>query len=216
MNGIVKVVADVPSAFASLVKERFDTRAAADRYSIAFSGGSSARPCYEALAAQEINWSLVTAIWGDERLVPLDHEDSNYLATRQTLFDNVSAFGAVHPMQGSANDYEKIVGELEPIDFVHLGMGPDGHTLSLFPGSPVVDVVDRLVVETGDELHTHPRMTLTFSAVAQSRLAVFTIMGEKKAEMFARIVAGEPFPAARVAAHEVIWLVDAAAASSAG
>ena len=88
--------------------------------------------------------------------------------------------------------------EYGPLDLVHLGLGPDGHTASLFPGSPALEERERLVVATGDDLHPHPRLTLTFPALAQSRLAVVTVAGEGKREALQRVKAGDDLPAARV------------------
>jgi 6-phosphogluconolactonase len=214
MNGRIEVVEDVPTAFALHVAAAFADRANEDRFSIAFSGGSSATPCYEALVPTAIDWSIVTAIWGDDRLVPLDHPDSNYLATKNALFDKVDPLRVVHPMtkEIGADGYEAIVRDLLPIDVIHLGMGPDGHTASLFPGSPALEEQDRLVVETGDDLHPHPRMTLTYPGLKASRLILFTVSGEKKREMFHKIKNGENYPAAHVEAPNIVWLVDAAAA----
>ena len=81
---------------------------------------------------------------------------------------------------------------------MHLGLGPDGHTASLFPGTAALDVTDRLVVANGDDAHPHPRLTFTFPALARSRLVVFTVAGEDKREPFARIRAGEDLPGGRV------------------
>jgi 6-phosphogluconolactonase len=217
MNGRIEIVEDVPTAFAQHVAAAFADRATPDRFSIAFSGGSAAKPCYEALIPTAIDWSLVTALWGDERLVPLDHEDSNYLGTKQALFDRVDPLRVVHPMttEIGADGYEAIIRDLAPIDVIHLGMGPDGHTASLFPGSPALDApADRLVVETGDDLHPHPRMTLTYAGLKASRLILITISGEKKRDMFKRVQAGEDFPMTRLDAPNIVWLVDPAAAGA--
>ncbi len=216
MNGEVRVVEDVASAFAAEVAEAFADRKDQDNFTIAFSGGSTATAAYEALSKVSLNWSMVTAVWGDDRLVPLDHDDSNFRLVKEALFDRVEPLAAVYPMKAEhgAEAYEEIVRSLSPLDVVHLGMGDDGHTASLFPG--VHDALEappeRLVIETGDDLHPHRRMTLTFSAIAQSRLAVFTVAGANKRSMFARIRAGEHLPAGRISAQRVLWLVDEAAA----
>lgn len=215
MNGELIVTDDVSSAFADAVKEAFDNRANPDNFTLAFGGGSTARKAYTELAKRDIDWTKVTAIWGDERMVPLDHADSNYRIAKEEIFDNVAPLAAVHSIDDStdADEYDAIVKALGPIDFVHLGMGDDGHTASLFPGSPALESpVDKLVVATGDDLHPHPRITLTFSALNQSRLCVFTATGSNKAEMFKRIQDGEHLPAGLVAAHRVVWLLDSAAA----
>jgi len=98
---------------------------------------------------------------------------------------------------------------------VHLGLGPDGHTASLFPESAALDAdPGRLVVMNDDPLAVNPhrRMTLTFAGIARARLVIVTVAGEAKREALARVMAGEPVPASRIAADQVVWLVDRAAA----
>jgi 6-phosphogluconolactonase len=100
-------------------------------------------------------------------------------------------------------------------DVVHLGLGADGHTASLFPGSEALEAdPGRLVVMNIDPLgvHPHERMTLTFSGIARARQVVFTVMGAEKQGAMQRIADGEDLPAARVRADRVVWLVDPAAA----
>ena len=223
MNGSVVIAEDVPSAFASLVVERFADRIG-PRFSIAFSGGSTARRCYESLAASapgSIVWSQVSALWGDERCVPLDDEESNYRLVRESLLDRVDALGEVLPMipaEGAAG-YESIVRDHLPIDLVHLGLGPDGHTASLFPRSDALAVDDgRLVVMNTDPLgnNPHERMTLTYAGIASARLVVVTVEGASKRDAFERVCRDDPTaPASHISAGEVIWIVDPAASASA-
>jgi len=97
------------------------------------------------------------------------------------------------------------------IDIVHLGLGPDGHTASLFPGTPAVDERDRFVVENGDGAHLHRRLTFTFPAIQRAALAVVTVAGDDKREPIRRIRAGEDLPGARIRARKVLWLGDRAA-----
>jgi 6-phosphogluconolactonase/glucosamine-6-phosphate isomerase/deaminase len=112
----------------------------------------------------------------------------------------------------AAASYDDLLGARHPIDLVHLGLGPDGHTASIFPGSTTMDITDRLVVTAGDDAHPHPRLTLTFPAIARSPLVVFTVAGEEKRDALARIRAGDDsLPASRVRAGNVIWLADRAA-----
>ena len=143
--------------------------------------------------------------------MPVTDDDSNEGMARRVLLDRAKPT-VIHSMVGlGAAAYDELVRSVPPIELVHLGLGPDGHTASLFPGSPALDERERLVVATGDDLHPHPRLTLTFPALAQSRLAVFTVAGEGKREALQRVKAGDDLPAARVSAGRVIWLVDEAA-----
>ena len=133
---------------------------------------------------------------------------------------------AIHSMVGApltgeagitdaADAYDRLLREAPPIDVMHLGCGPDGHTASLFPGSPALDERERLVVATGDELHPHPRLTVTLPAIARAGLAVFTVEGSEKCDALTRIRQGEDLPASRVRAERVLWLVDHAAMGTA-
>lgn len=204
LPGQVRVVEDVPHAFARVVAE------IAPR-SIALSGGETARRCYVALREEPVDWLMVDVFFGDERKVPVESEDSNEGMARRVLLDYVQP-RAVHSMVGlGADAYDALVRSSPPIDIVHLGLGPDGHTASLFPGSPVLDERERFVVETGDDKHPHRRITFTFPAIARCHLALVTVAGEDKREAMARIKAGEDLPGARIRAERVLWLGDRAA-----
>ena len=215
LHGELRVVEHVPRAFAALVAEEAPA-------SLALSGGSTARESYELLAVAEVSWGEVDVFFGDERWVPVDDPESNEGMARDAFVDQVKP-RAVYSMrhagdtiEQAADGYDRLLRDYGPLGLVHLGLGPDGHTASLFPGSPSLDERERLVVATGDELHPHPRLTLTFPAIAQSRLAVFTVAGEGKRDALQRVKAGDDLPAARVTAGRVIWLVDEAANGSPG
>lgn len=198
--GEVRIVDDVPAAFADLVVEEAPE-------SVALSGGELARRCYAALAARDVDWRGVTVLLGDERRVPVDHDDSNEGMARRVLLDHVKPV-TVHSMVGlGADRYDELVRALPPVELVHLGLGADGHTASLFPGAPQLDVEDRFVVEAGDDAHPHPRITFTLPAIARSQLAVVTVAGEEKRDAWRRLCAGEDLPAQRIRATRVIWLV---------
>ena len=215
----VTVVPDVAGAFAERVIDSFGARAE-ETYSIALSGGETARRSYERLAADgstRIDWWKVDVYWGDERCVPHDHQDSNYLLAREALLDRVGAANATHLMRCAEVDaYQLRVGDLGRFDLVHLGLGADGHTASLFAGSPALEAdPGRLVALNEDPSgrNPYPRMTLTVAGIARARLVVVTVEGESKADALAAVVRGDDVPAARIDAERVIWLVDEAAAS---
>lgn len=200
MLGEVRVVDDVATAFADVLVEEAPE-------SIALSGGSTAHRCYAELRARDVDWRGVTVFIGDERVVPVSSEESNEGGARRLLLDHVKPV-EIHSMVGlGADAYDELVRSLPPIELVHLGLGPDGHTASLFPGSPQLDVDDRFVVDAGDDEHPHPRITFTFPAIARSQLAVVTVEGEEKRDAWARLVAGDDIPAQRITASRVLWLV---------
>jgi 6-phosphogluconolactonase len=111
-------------------------------------------------------------------------------------------------IEQAADAYDELIRTSPPIELIHLGIGPDGHTASLFPGTSALDETRRLVVPNGDDLHPHSRVTFTFPAIARSPLVVVAVSGEEKREAIARIRAGEDLPGARIRAREVIWLID--------
>ncbi|HEY2812235.1 MAG TPA: 6-phosphogluconolactonase [Acidimicrobiales bacterium] len=219
MNGDLVVVDDVHDAFRERVTAAFASRAN-DRFSIALSGGSTARACYEHLADNadaQIDWWKVDLYWGDERCVPLEHEDSNYRLAREALLDRVGAANATYPMRcdEGPDPYQLRIGELGKFDVVHLGLGPDGHTASLFPHSAALDAdPGRLVVMNDDPLGNNkwPRMTLTFAGIARARLVLVTVTGEEKHDALRKVVDGDDVPASRITGDRVVWLVDHAAA----
>ena len=218
MNGELIVVDDLPGEFASRVISAYQSRPD-ELFSFALSGGSLARPLYQRLAADStdaIDWLSVNIYWGDERCVPGDHPDSNQLLGRQALLERVGAANAVYPMicEEGPDAYQLRLGEIGKLDVIHLGMGPDGHTASLFPGSDALDAdPGQLVALNRDPTgrNVHPRITLTFSGIARSRLVIFTVAGESKREALKAVMDGEDLPAARVTADRVVWLVDRAA-----
>ena len=219
MFGELVIVDDVAAEFAERVIESFHSRPN-DGYSIALSGGSTARRCYERLAddaGTQIDWWKVDVYWGDERCVPLEHEESNYRLARESLLDRVGAANATYPMRcdEGPDPYQLRIGELGRFDLVHLGLGPDCHTASLFPDSPGLEAdTGRLVVMNEDPAGRNPyqRMTLTLAGIARARLVLVTVSGEEKREALARVRADDDCPGAHIRADRVIWLVDPAAA----
>ncbi len=209
--GELRLVEDVPAAFADLVA----ARAAAsphDPFRIALSGGDTARACYERLAAEPLDWARLEVFLGDERCVDPDDPAANQRLIREALGERFSELGAFHPMScDDPEGYAQLLAAVAPLDVVHLGLGPDGHTASLFPGSaglsaPAGEWVVRNEDPTGH--NPLPRLTLTFEAIARGRLVLFTVAGASKAHALSEVFGGKDLPAALVRAAEVVWLCD--------
>jgi len=220
VNGEVITVDDVPGEFAERVVEAFLHRPG-DGFSLVLSGGATARRCYERLASDggdQIDWWQVDVYWGDERCVAPTDPGSNERLGREALLERVGAANAVYPMrcEDGPDSYQQRVAQAGRLDLIHLGLGPDGHTASLFPGSTALDAdPGRLVVLNEDPTgqNPHPRLTLTFSAIARARLALVTVEGKEKREALAAVRRGDAdIPATRIKADRIIWLVDGAAA----
>jgi len=209
LYGTVQIVDNVPLAFARLVSQ-------ASPRSVALSGGETAQDCYAAVRTTGPDWSNVDVYFGDERFVAADDPDSNEGMARRVLLDAVWP-RAIHsmyqpvPIEEAARRYDNLIRAAPPIELVHLGLGPDGHTASLFPGSPTLDETDRLVVPAGDAAHPHPRLTFTFPAITRARLVVVTVVGAEKRDAISRIRAGEDLPGSRIRGERVLWLGDGAA-----
>ena len=207
--GTVQIVDSVPLAFARLLTQEHPK-------SIALSGGETAEECYAAVRATNPDWSNIDVYFGDERFVESSDPDSNEGMARRVLLDAVRP-RAIHPMyqpveiDEAARRYDALVSAARPIDFVHLGLGPDGHTASLFPGSSTLDESKRLVVPAGDDDHPRPRLTFTYPAIERARFVVVTVAGEEKRDAVERIRSGEDLPAARIRSERVLWLGDRAA-----
>jgi 6-phosphogluconolactonase len=224
---VLTPVDDVPRAFSDAVHEAYAARPG-PRFALVLSGGPTAQECYEVLATREgIDWGVVDVYVGDERVVPPDDEDANQRLIREALLDRVGPVGSFSPMPtvGPVDEcvaaYQRTMSDLVTgpgIDLVHLGMGPDGHTASLFPGAPTLDAdpgVLVLATEDPNGVNPHPRLTLTLPAINSARAAVFTVAGASKAAAVAALVRGDDLPAARVHAGRTLWLVDGAARADA-
>ena len=187
-------VLDDPSA---AVAERI-VEAAATGSHIVLTGGSTPRAAYERALQSGTDWSRAMFWFGDERCVAPDHEQSNFGMANKALLSHIDA-GAVHRMQGElgphpgADDYElqlrRVFGEQMPeLDLVLLGLGPDAHCASLFPGDGAVGETERLVVgvEVPGMAPLVPRISLTLPVLNAAREVIFLVSGEEKAEAVAR------------------------------
>ena len=202
---------------------------------VCLSGGSTPRRLYEVLTVPPIvtrfPWDDVHWFWGDERFVPPEHPDSNFRMADEALLSLAPIPREnIHPIptQGlsladAAAAYEAVLknfyGEdrLDParplFDVILLGLGEDGHTASLFPGTPALDESERwaLAVEPPG---LEPRITLTYPALGSSRTVAFLVAGARKREILTRALAGdETLPAVRVhSLGDAVWFADRAAA----
>lgn len=194
----ITVVADAGEA-ARLVAEQLAEQARAGG-SIVLTGGSTPRHAYELAAKLEPDWSRTELWWGDERCVPPDDERSNYGMARAALLDRLEREpSAVHRMHGDlgrdagAAEYERQLAGVGVFDLVLLGLGPDGHIASLFPGFPTLEVTDRDAI--GSEAGHEPfvdRISLTLPRLCATRELLFLVAGDDKADAVARALAGEP------------------------
>jgi 6-phosphogluconolactonase len=208
----LRVVDDLPGA---AIEQFLET----NPRTLALTGGSTPEPVYERLAQISYPWEEVQVFMGDERCVPPDHPDSNYGMAKRALLDHVHARVHPPPFPCDADTYERelhdVFGEGIPrFDLIHLGMGPDGHTASLFPGKPALEVEDRLVTYVPEPgmPPPHPRLTVTFPVLRAAKVVTFLVSGEDKRERVRQLLTGGDIPAAKVTAERVIVLADPSAA----
>jgi 6-phosphogluconolactonase len=188
------------------------------RFTCALTGGSAAKQLYPALAHAKLDWSRVQFYYGDERCVPIDSVESNHAQAYAALGRTGATFHHVDtrkPPAAAARDYEA---NLPPLDLVHLGMGPDGHVCSLFPGHALLeDEVDRVASLTDSPKPPPARVTLTFRGLREAKHLWFLVLGEGKREAVKAALTDpqSPLPAAR--AHRLaaisLWFLDQPAAS---
>jgi 6-phosphogluconolactonase len=206
------------------------------KFAIALSGGSTPKRLFQLLAAaplrDQMPWERVHLFWGDDRFVAWDNPDSNYGMARDAMLAHVPIpKGNIHGIKfegtpaDAAQAYERELKSyysgdtLDPkrplFDVVLLGMGPDGHTASLFPGKPALEERHRWVMEVPEPgLNPHvPRVTLTYPALASSKSTAFVAAGADKKTMMNRVLAGDRgLPSAHInPVGELIWFVDRAA-----
>jgi 6-phosphogluconolactonase len=216
--------------FISLAQTAISTQG---RFTVALAGGSSPKRMHELLAerfARALDWSKVFVFFGDERFVSPDDPLSNYLMALETLLtqvripeDNVFPYvtlgvSATEAAELYAKELEQFFAPEQPnFDLICLGMGEDGHTASLFPGHPLLEVTDRLVAETTDSPKPPAtRLTFTYKTLHLAKHIFFLVTGRSKADALERIFKKhEALPAARVRPPQgkVLWLLDQAAAA---
>jgi 6-phosphogluconolactonase len=213
------------------VRIAHDARAAvADRgrFVLAVSGGQTPWLMLRALATEEVPWEQVHVMQIDERVAPAGDAARNLTHLRESLLSHarippeqiyampVEQADLAAAAQSYARQFQAVAGTPAVLDLAHLGLGPDGHTASLVPGDPVLDVADADVAITG-EYQGRRRMTRTYPALDRSRAILWLVTGESKAEMLVRLRDGDrSIPAGRVRSDRALVLADRAAAALLG
>jgi 6-phosphogluconolactonase len=230
-----------PDAVAQAARDEFVKRAkeaiaAKKRFDVVLSGGRTPEATYKALVTADVEWKRVHVWFGDERCVPPVHEDSNFKMAAAALLTQVKIpSGNVHRMQGeldayrASESYEHEVretlnlddGEWPRFDLVLLGLGPDGHTASLFPGSTALEDDQQICCGTWVEKFKAYRLTLTFPVFANAANVLFLACGADKSQAFAQATIAQPTattpPAGRIRPTNgtLTWFVDRALADAA-
>jgi 6-phosphogluconolactonase len=233
---IFKDLEELSRAAADLfVEHSAESIAKRDRFLVALNGGNTPTRLFQYLATEDreqVDWSTVHVFWGDERAVPVDDPGSSYGQARDILLSQVPIPDSnIHRIKGelgpveASKDYSLTLKRFAspPLDWprfdlVYLGMGEDGHTASLFPGSPVDESEPAVPVIAHYQDRPANRVTLTPVVFNNSRTIAFMINGEKKADTLAEVISGgynpAQYPAQRIKPEngKLIWLVDKAAA----
>ncbi len=198
--------------------------AARGHFVFAVSGGHTPWVMLRALATADVPWPAIHIVQVDERVAPAGHADRNLTHLRESLLDHAPlAAGQIHDMPVESADLESAAGQYAAtlqqvagsppvLDLVHLGLGPDGHTASLVPGDPVLNVDDADVAMTGN-YQGRRRMTLTYPMINRSRMVLWVVTGNEKVQMLNRLLnADESIPAGRIRREQALVLADEAAA----
>jgi 6-phosphogluconolactonase len=223
----VEVLADVESvarhAAEVIAGEARAAVKARGRFAVAISGGRTPWVMLRALSSLDVPWTNVHVLQVDERVAPTGHADRNLTHLCASLLPAEPGPAQIHAMPVESADLDKaaeryartlvdIAGSPPVLDLVHLGLGPDGHTASLVPGDPVLDVTNAEVALTG-VYQGRRRMTLTYPALNRARRVLWLITGEDKASMLVRLRRGDPsIPAGRVRQEDAVVIADRAAA----
>ena len=196
---------------------------------VALSGGSTPKLMFQMLADQfrdDVPWDKIHFFWSDERHVPPDDPESNYRMANEALLSHVN--GIVHRIPSenpdaaaAANEYEQTLVEvtkqtLPRLDLIFLGLGTDGHTASIFPGSEVLHETKRLVAAPYVEKFNSYRITMTLPLLNNGATVVFLVSGAEKAEIVKAVLEGEnqyPAQAVKPTEGELIWMLDKEAAA---
>lgn len=223
----IDVLADADAvarkAAALIAAESRDAVRARGRFVAAISGGRTPWHMLRVLATEDVPWEHVHLVQVDERVAPAGHADRNLTHLRESLAQAPLDAGRIHAMPVEATDLaaaasryaaglEGFAGAPPVFDLVHLGLGADGHTASLVPEDPVLDVTDADVALTG-AYQGRPRMTLTYPILNRARRVLWVVTGSDKAGPLAKLLRGDvSIPAGRVRQDQALVLADRAAA----
>jgi len=236
-NRKIQIVPDMPALSRAgadeIVRRAKDSIAAHGRFTIALSGGSTPQGAHALLAQQrDLPWEKIYMFFGDERHVPPDDKESNYRAARESLLskapippENIHRIRAELPADVAAQQYEEELrkffqrppGEWPRIDLIMLGMGPDGHTASLFPNTAALNENSRWVVANRVEKLNTWRITFTFPLINHAAEVLYLIAGDDKAEVLRDILEGEKkdaYPTQQVQPvnGKLLWIIEKGAA----
>ena len=204
-----------------------------EKFSVALSGGSTPKSLYSVLAKATLSWEKISFFWSDERHVPPDHPESNYRMAKEALLSIMPVppenIFRVRAEEKDANvvarDYEEALrsffrlrpGEFPRFDLILLGLGPDGHTASLFPNTPALNETKRLVVANWVEKFKTNRITFTYPVLNYAACVIFLVSGGDKSEIVREVLEnpGADLPSQKVhpANGRLLWLLDKDAAS---
>lgn len=218
----IEVLADSDAvaqrAASFIADEAWEAVAARGRFVMAVSGGHTPWVMLAALAKMNLPWQAIHIFQVDERIAPAGHADRNLTHLRESLGQKqIHAMPVESPDLAAAAAWyagtlRKITGTPTVIDLVHLGLGPDGHTASLVPGDPVLDV-DNTDVALSGPYQGRRRMTMTYPVLNRARCVLWVVTGNEKIAMVNRLLDGDPsIPAGRVRSERALLLADGAAA----
>jgi 6-phosphogluconolactonase len=228
----IRILADADTVAKEAAKviaaEARSAVAARGQFIVAVSGGKTPWQMLRALAAEDVPWNGVHVVQVDERIAPAGDPDRNLTHLRQSLLEHaplppehIYAMPVEEvDLEVAAQNYARTLGQIAGtppvLDLAHLGLGPDGHTASLVPGDPVLNVTDRDVALTG-LYQKRRRMTLTYPALNRSRRILWVVTGAEKAEMLVRLRDGDiSIPAGRIRREVAFVLADQPAAAALG
>jgi len=233
-NKTIKIFADNESLadnFVQLLKKNVDATPEGMFFYIALSGGSTPKLIFKYISEHypgKINWEKIKIFWGDERCVPPGDNESNFKMTNESLLNNISIpkenifriHGEADPNE-EAERYSNLMKENVPckndvpvFDMILLGLGKDGHTVSIFPNQLALFYSDNLCLTTKHPLTNQNRITITGKVINNAKRVVFLVTGENKAQIVAEIIGakknGKIFPATLVSpsAGELTWMMD--------